>query len=489
MRRSRLVALLTGVWVVLATSVGCVLIRVPPAAAVDVCPTLFVPAGLPDVETVAPPGASLRSVQGDLNALTDRYRYDGVDREVLYIPADDGQIAWVRESGYTAGDRSDWQVVVCLGGLVPEAVSRTVDEARELVTQNRLVPVADADGSWVVSGLRPGPGQVLPFDSEVVITAQPTGVRDMAVTDIDGTVVDGERVDVEVVVQNTGDVRAGPASLFLEYAGDPLDVIEVDRLEPGESAAFSRSLPVPPQARGTTWTLVALLEYGDDDLDNNRAPLPIAPGLPDLVIEDVNVRVEADGVVVAGTVVNLGPGDAAATTLRVRLADERPMVLPVQALAGGAEQPFFEKLPVDGGPREIEVEARVDPEGQVEEVDDTNNQVTQVVLLSSGSDLTDQDGETGSADPDGSAGSGLPGWWWIPVVGVVLAVLAGARAIRAARRTQERDSVRRHLRVRARSDPGHQSISQDPTGRGSHTVRLEPSSGDVQVWVEEVEQR
>lgn len=488
MRRSQLLALLTGLWAILATSIGWVLAPVEPAAAVDVCPTLFVPAGLPDAETAAPPGAFLDdNVKAELDALTDLYRYDGVAREVLYVPADDGRVAWVRESGYTAGDRTDWQVVVCLGGLVPpEALRRPVDEAREMVAANRLVPVTDADGSSVVTGLRPGPGEVLPFGSEVVIIAEPTGVRDMAVAAFDGSLVDAERVDIEVVVENRGELAAGPASLFLEYESDPLDVIDVDVLEPGESAAFRRSLAVPPQARGTTWTLVALLEYGDDEPGNNRDTVEIAWALPDLVVQGMKVRAEADGVVVAGTVVNLGPGDAEATTLQVRVADETPWVLPVPALVDGAEQPFLEKVPVSGGAGEVEVEARVDPEGQVEEVDDTNNQVIRVVLLSSGSDLTDQDGAAGT---DGSAGSGLPGWWWIPVIGVVLAVLAGTRAIRRARRTQDQDRVRRHLRLRTRPDPGHQSISQDPTGLGSHTVRLEPSAGDVQVWVEEVERR
>lgn len=318
---------------------------------------------------------------------------------------------------------------------------------------------------------------------------------DLVVQDVEASSMDSG-VRVEAQVANVGLGVAGDTTVRMEVGGAESVTLALPALAAGDQRRFSEAISLPDQTGDVSVEVTVdpqdVIEETDEDNNSDTHTVSVTPPprvLPDLAVQELTATETDGGIRVAGWVVNAGPGPAAGTTVSVQIDGVEPVSLPVSGLAEGDAEPFTATVALLEGSGDIKVEVTVDPTDLIDETTEDNNRIVDVVRLSSTGVLPGPIDGSESANDGVSPSVGLPGWWWIPPVVLLLAAASGLLATRTARRGRERDWVRRHVRLRPRFDPGQQHVDQDRTGRGSHTVRLEPNPGPSTMHVEEVDQR
>jgi subtilase family serine protease len=207
---------------------------------------------------------------------------------------------------------------------------------------------------------------------------------------------EGQTATVSVLVRNTGAAAAGPfmVRFFVgdpDEQGAPIGEATLGAFDPGQTATAVVTW-APVDARGSLGLFAladALDQVEEANEDDNRAFRPFqAIGLPDLVLTASDTSFEpaypraGEAVTIRARVLNLGGQASRETTLAVREGEPgTPIgVLPVPALAPGAEETLSLSWTPGSPPGERRVFFQVDPEGLVAEQDEGNNSVRRTVV-------------------------------------------------------------------------------------------------------------
>ncbi|MBD3162742.1 MAG: hypothetical protein GF346_10180 [Candidatus Eisenbacteria bacterium] len=191
----------------------------------------------------------------------------------------------------------------------------------------------------------------------------------------------GARIEIPVQVWNNGSAPSTPTDLRVA-SGDWSVALEVPALAAGAAEALTARLAIPPARRGERHIFRAEVDAAgrveEFNEENNRAEAPPIeiPALPDLFVLGGETAIREEGRTVHVTIEVTNSGDRPAPETSVRVESD--------GWSGSAELARLEarraarveiplEVPIDRRGRTIAFRVTIDPEGRVEEMDESNN--------------------------------------------------------------------------------------------------------------------
>lgn len=194
---------------------------------------------------------------------------------------------------------------------------------------------------------------------------------------------DGQTVQVTVTVLNRGQADAPTTAVEISAPGWKSQRAKLGVVRVRSAISLRLGVSIPPGARGRETTFTVELDPGDgvpeSSEENNRssATVVVPEGLPDLRVETLAIDVIRGAVVVTVVVANVGEFVAppALVVVEMKQGGWAPATSRVQSL--GPSQSIRIEVPLQIPPRArgslVAAVATVDPTGEVQEADESNN--------------------------------------------------------------------------------------------------------------------
>lgn len=217
---------------------------------------------------------------------------------------------------------------------------------------------------------------------------EPERPPDLAVTETTASFDEPSReLKIFVTVENTGAGPAAPHSLAVyDHSGTVIILPKrVGTLDSGQRRTFEWTIPISTEVLGRTVVVQAEIdsERELDELDtrNNvgeerRVQLTEPPTLADLVIPKLQAEADGQSATVHITVGNRGGTPSPRTTIEIKVEGRAGATeVAVPSLPPGSEESFETPIALTAAMfgRDVQLTATVDPGGQVQESNETNN--------------------------------------------------------------------------------------------------------------------
>jgi hypothetical protein len=268
------------------------------------------------------------------------------------------------------------------------------------------VPALEFGQRWDASQnliLPRGAGQRKPFDTvSFVVEARgdadlgnnramvefrvtPPAYPDLAVTDISHRFPSATRLQLQLVVANTGDAPSGPTRLDIDCSPEawPRQSIPVPAIPPGGDTKVTAGFDIPPGLLGKTVTFAALADYLENErnLENNGGShtltLPLSQSLPNLSLLNAGYAMNDSATRVTFWVTAQNRGDSVSGNTRLVLAaggsELGDVAVPALRPSESKACTLTVAVPQSRRGQTVEFIAHVDPDDSVQELDETDN--------------------------------------------------------------------------------------------------------------------
>ena len=202
----------------------------------------------------------------------------------------------------------------------------------------------------------------------------------------------GETITISATVRNQGESASGGFYVALSSSDLTTQTKYVSSLAVGGTTTVTFTYTAPTFTSTKTVTVMATADSTgivaeSNESNNTRSASFSVLALPDLTItsltSDKSLYEASETVVVSGTVKNIGPMSAGATTVRLTVPNIGTFSTSLSALGVGASRTvtFTFTAPTALSPQSITVTAYVDPDNRVTENNESNNSRTAVVSI------------------------------------------------------------------------------------------------------------